>query len=283
VSAAAAPGTTPRAPRVPLPASTVTLVRHAAGGYEVLMLRRNLKSGFVPGQYLFPGGAVDVADHAPECCALCMGLDDPAASRALSLPQGGLAWWAAAIRESFEEAGILLAYEAHGEVTRLSEARKAARFAEHRRRLNAGEEKFAAILETESLRMAADRLTYFGHWITPVKASRRYDTRFFIAEAPPEQDVLHDNVEAIGHVWIRPAAALDQFRAGTFEMRTPTRRTLEVFADYDSADSLLHAMRQPREIPSILPRILPDGRRLLPGEPGYEEAGMNEDGQVWQK
>ncbi|MGH8702535.1 MAG: MBL fold metallo-hydrolase, partial [Burkholderiales bacterium] len=107
---------------VPSPAATVTLIRDAPRGLEVLMLKRSLSLAFMPGVHVFPGGALDAGDDAPGLHALCVGLDDSAASRALGLERGGLAYWIAAIREAFEEAGILLAYDAGGGIVPLSEA-----------------------------------------------------------------------------------------------------------------------------------------------------------------
>jgi hypothetical protein len=145
-----------------------------------------------------------------------------------------------------------------------------------------GSRSLAAIVREEGLRIAVDQLVYFGHWITPVGAPRRYDTRFFVAEAPHAQASLHDNRETISHVWIHPGAALDQHRAGGFKMRTPTVHTLERFACYDNVASLLGAMSSQGHVPAILPRISRDGRRLLPGEKGYEEAvGAGGQGK-WQ-
>ena len=99
---------------IPLPAATVTLVRDAPLGLEVLMLQRSMALKFMPGAYVFPGGALDPGDDSAELHGLCVGLDDAAASQALGLARGGLAYWIAAIREAFEEAGILLAYDASG-------------------------------------------------------------------------------------------------------------------------------------------------------------------------
>ena len=255
----------------PLPAATVAIVRDAHGGMEVLLLQRNLRSGFVAGVHLFPGGALDEADGDGAAARLCCGLDDPAASRILGLESGGLAYWVAAIRESFEEAGILLACDRYGKLVSLADEREAERFLVHRRELNAGKREFITVLNEEGLQLAADRLTFFGHWITPVGAPRRYDTRFFLAAAPEGQEPLHDSLETIDHLWVRPAGALDRLRTGEFKMRTPTVHTLKTFADYDTVASLHRGVAQ-GEIPAILPRITRDGRRLLPGDPGYEEA-----------
>ncbi len=246
------------------------------------MLQRNFRSGFMPGMHVFPGGALDEADGAAELHALCAGLDDAAASRALGVERGGLAYWIAAIRESFEEAGVLLARDARGGLLSLVERERAARFREHRKSLEAGERLLNTVLTAEGLRLAADRLTYFSYWITPEGAPRRYDTRFFAAVAPEEQEASHDGSETIAHAWVRPADALDRCRSGEYQMRTPTVKTLEQFADYSTAAALLAALRAPREIRPILPRLTKDGRRLLPGDPGYEEAATAEGRGKWK-
>lgn len=265
---------------VPLPAATVAIVRDAHGGIEVLLLQRNLRSGFVAGVHLFPGGALDEADAAPEAERRCRGLDDGAASRILGLESGGLAYWVAAIRESFEEAGILLACDGGGQLVSLATASTAAHFLALRRALNAGERDFIAVLQQEGLWLAAETLTFFGHWITPVGAPRRYDTRFFLAPAPEGQEPLHDSLETIDHLWVHPAVALDRQRAGQYQMRTPTVYTLKVFADYDTVGSLLRGIGR-GEVPVMLPRITRDGRRLLPGDPGYEDAVGEMAGGKW--
>jgi 8-oxo-dGTP pyrophosphatase MutT (NUDIX family) len=260
----------PKAAVPALPAATVTLVRDTPAGLEVLMLQRNHRSGFMPGVFLFPGGALDPEDASDAVTSRCAGIDDAQSSAVLGLPQGGLAYWTAAIRESFEEAGVLLAYNDAGEVVNPGESSRLARFEDYRRRLNAGEACLAEMLESEGLQLAADMLTYFGHWITPVTAPRRYDTRFFIAVAPEGQEALADKVEAIHHLWVHPASALERNRAGEFGMRTPTLRTLEQFARHDTTESLIAALRAQPVVRAVLPRIGPDGRPLLPGDPGYD-------------
>src|SRR5512140_1645154 len=116
----------------PVPSATVTLVRDGAHGLEVLMMERNLQSLFVPGIYLFPGGALDAQDSAPEAGGLCAGLDDASASALLGVASGGLAYWIAAIRESFEEAGLLLAYDTSGDIVELIRDDVIGRFSAHR-------------------------------------------------------------------------------------------------------------------------------------------------------
>ncbi|MDP1672356.1 MAG: NUDIX domain-containing protein [Burkholderiales bacterium] len=260
-------------PVVPMPSATVTIVRDAKGGIEVLMMRRNLKSGFVPGMHVFPGGGVDDTDFCFKNNGLCTCFDDVRASGALGLNTDGLAYWAAAIREAFEESGLLLARDGRGATLSLRDAGIAQRFTEHRRRLNAGQLAFPDLLQAEDLQLAADQLTYFAHWITPVGLPRRYDTRFFMAEAPEGQEPLQDERETIAAAWVSPGEALSRHRRGDFEMRTPTVRTLEDFADYDSVASLRRGLAARRDVRVQLPRIGPDGRRIMPGEPGYEELG----------
>lgn len=256
----------------PLPAATVTLVRDSAHGLEVLMLQRNFSLGFMPGVHVFPGGALDAADDSPELHALCVGLDDTAASRALGLERGGLAYWIAAIREAFEEAGILLAYDAGGGIVALSGA-AAERYHAHRHALDKGRSDFATIARGEGLRLATDRLLYFGHWITPVGIPRRYDTRFFLASAPEKQEARHDNSETIAHAWVQPQEALDLCAREALNMRFPTIKTLERFAACTTTAELIAAITATREVQTLQPRLARNGRSLLPGEPGYEDAG----------
>lgn len=272
-----------QAPAPAMPAATVTIVRDAGDGIEVLMMRRNLRSGFVPGMYVFPGGGLDDADLLFKNNGLCGCLDDASASGTLGVAADGLAYWAAAIREAFEESGLLLARNSAGSLVTLTDAQVAARFDAHRRQLNAGELDFAALIAAEGLQLAADQLVYFAHWITPVTAPRRYDTRFFMAEAPPEQEPFHDDQETIAATWISPAAALTLHKRGEFEMRTPTVRTLETFADCDNVASLRRSLDSIQgNVRPLMPRIGKDGRRYLPGEPGYDEAGTKEGAGQWQ-
>jgi 8-oxo-dGTP pyrophosphatase MutT (NUDIX family) len=254
---------------IPVPSATVTLVRDTNEGLEVLLMQRRLKSAFVPGMYVFPGGAIDAEDHAAEMHALCARLSDAEASATLGVERGGLAYWVAVIRESFEEAGLLIAYDTAGALVTLNTPDLVERYRGHRHELNQGRRGMLEVLRAERLTLAVDQLVYFAHWITPVTSPRRYDTRFFIAVAPPAQTPLHDDQETISHVWVRPQTALDPGKKDEFKMRFPTKRTLEEFASYDSVDALMRAMRAKRDIPTILPRVKEGGRRVLPGEPGY--------------
>jgi 8-oxo-dGTP pyrophosphatase MutT (NUDIX family) len=255
-------------------AATVMLVRDAADGVEVFMLRRNLNSDFVGGAYVFPGGAVDDHDRHEDLDRVCRGRTDAEASRQLDIGRGGLAYWVAAIRESFEEAGVLLAYDEAGDVIRLDEPGTKERFVEHRRAVDTGQRRLVDVCEEEDLQLAVDHMYYFSHWITPEGAPRRYDTRFFVARAPEAQEPLHDDREVIANVWIRPSVALDRHRAGEFDLIFPTVRSLQTLERFATADDVLAAAEVIESVPTILPRLVEDSggyRIVLPGDAGYDE------------
>ena len=259
-------------------AATVMLVRDGDDGLEVFMLRRNLDSDFVGGAYVFPGGGVDAHDRHLDLEPICEGRTDAEASDLLDLPGGGgLAFWVAAIREAFEEAGVLLAYDRDGRVLDLTDPATAARFEAHRAAVDTGDRRLVDVCAEEGLRLACDAIHYFSHWITPEGPPRRYDTRFFVARAPESHAYLHDDRETIASTWIRPADALEAHRRKEFDIIFPTIRNLEAIGRFDRADDLLAASAAIESVPAILPRIVQDAdgtRILLPGDPGYDEAGI---------
>jgi len=225
-----------------LAAATVVLLRHGAAPLEVFMLKRNAESGFVPGAYLFPGGAVDAADSSADL------VERSALSRARAADllgrTDGIAFWMGAIRETFEEAGLLMAERrntADGGLG-LSDPATASRFAEHRRVVDLGERPFGEVCLEEDLMLRTDLLHPFARWITPLGAPRRYDTRFFVAAPPADQEASHDGIEAVDSLWISPADALARERSGEWPMIEPTTRTLEVLARFGDADSALDAI-----------------------------------------
>jgi 8-oxo-dGTP pyrophosphatase MutT (NUDIX family) len=255
-------------------AATVMLLRDGLDGLEVFMLRRNLRSDFVGGAYVFPGGAVDDHDRHQDLGPVCCGRTDDEASRQLGVADGGLAFWVAAIRECFEEAGVLLAYNGDGSLVRLDDDRLSRRFGEHRRAVDRGERRLVDICADEHLQLAVDDMYYFSHWITPEGAPRRYDTRFFVTRAPEAQVALHDDREVIANLWIRPSDALERHRAGELEMIFPTVRSLVALSRFDTADEALAAAAAIEDVPAILPRIVDDHggyRIVLPGDPGYDD------------
>jgi 8-oxo-dGTP pyrophosphatase MutT (NUDIX family) len=254
-------------------AATVMLVRDGDDGVEVFMLRRNLASDFVGGAYVFPGGAVDDHDRHQNLDAVCRGRSDAEASAQLDIDAGGLAYWIAAIRECFEEAGVLLAYDTTGAVVRLDDPATKSRFAEHRRAVDTGERRLVDVCGDEHLQLAVDCMYYFSHWITPEGAPRRYDTRFFVARAPDAQEPLHDDREVIANLWIRPTEALRRHERGQFDLILPTVRSLQALERFATADDVLAAASAIESVPTVLPRIVEDRggyRIVLPGDAGYD-------------
>ncbi|MHB8262455.1 MAG: NUDIX hydrolase [Acidimicrobiales bacterium] len=260
-------------------ASTIVLARDTRhGNVEVLMLKRNMQSGYVPGAHIFPGGEVDSADYAEDAMALCHGITNEEASRKLGTAGSGLAWWVAAIRECFEEVGLLLATVATspaGELVSLDFPEVIERFKEHRSSITVHPEQMVTVCRNEGLALAADRLHYFSRWITPHGAPRRYDTRFFLAVAPGRQSPLPDSREIVETVWITPQDALAQYASGSFDMLLPTVKTLEQLSRFDNIATLLEWAAGRQHIPAIQPRIRAENGKvtfLIPGNPGYEEA-----------
>lgn len=243
------------------------------------MLRRHLNSDFIGGAYVFPGGKVDDSDRGGSAQAVCVGRTDEQASGLLAVSEGGLAYWIAALRECFEEAGVLLAYDrgandenvlvdAHDEEIR-------SRLVSLRHRLNAGEVGFIEGCLDEGLSLAVDRVHYFSHWITPEPSPKRYDTRFFVGALPPGQLAVHDDYETVDTVWVRPTEALERARERQFDIIFPTMKNLEAIARFDTSAGLLSAALAVERVPPILPKVVVDDRGfriLLPGDEGYEEA-----------
>lgn len=210
------------------------------------MLHRNLRSGFVPGVHLFPGGAVDEADLGlPELVpgAVAGHPDDEEASRLLGLESGGLGYFVAAVRECFEEAGVLLAVRRGGEAIDFSDPGEMDRFVTHRHRLNAGELSFAELCDSERLELDLSALRYLSRWVTPRGSPRRYDTRFFLARNPEGQAALHDDVETIGSRWLRPAEAIAMHGAGEIDLVLPTAKTLEALSGFGASEEALSSAR----------------------------------------
>ncbi len=254
----------------------------AGSGIEVLMVRRNLRSDFVGGAYVFPGGAVDLLDGGDEAEALCAGRSDAQASALLGVPSGGLAYWVAVVRETFEEAGLLLAARDGGPDLLAGYRAEEARLARARVAVNDGSLRFLDLCRNERLRLGVGDIHYFAHWITPRGAPRRYDTRFFVAAAPPGQIAAHDAGETIAEVWISPDDALARHRAGEIEIIFPTIRNLQAIGRFASSDELLGAAAAASSsVPAIEPRVVPDGngmRIVLPGDPAYERAPVADPG-----
>ena len=245
-------------------------LRERPTGCEILMLRRNLRSDFVGGAHVFPGGAVDDADTDAQ--NVVWGLDDDHASRRLGLESGGLAFYVAALRELFEEAGLLIACDQAGRRVSFRDDEARHRWAQHRRDVNAGERAFVATLRAEGFLLDLSNVEYVAHWITPVGPPRRYDTRFFVALAPEDQVATHDAHETVADHWVRPFDALAAHDRGEFEMILPTVRNLSAIAGFASAGEVLHWARGLKSITCVEPHIVErDGALVIltPGDEGW--------------
>jgi len=252
------------------PAATVMLVRDAGtgrDGIEVFMLRRTASASFGAGMYVFPGGRVDGADGATEIGTMCRGLDDGEASRRLQIDSGGLAFWVASIRECFEEAGVLLATPRNGGALSVNN--------DDRHAVHGGELSLVDLCRRDDLVLDLSTTHYVSHWITPVGEKRRFDTRFFVTEAPADQEPLHDDKETDDSLWVRPSDALRMDAARELMVMPPTRASLHFLEPHDSAAAAVAAGAAVVDPPCILPKIRRDESGkvtgvVMPDEPGYD-------------
>ena len=250
------------------PAATVLLLRDGTGpdgqpGTEVLMTRRSMSASFAPGAYVFPGGGIDAADAAAHGLARHRPQQDGTA----------LTQAVAAIRESFEELGILLAYHADG---RMADAGTVAAL-----------DRNAPLLDqccAQGLQLAADQVFVLAHWITDRDLPRRFDVPFLVARVPAGQEPVADETEQFEPVWVRPADALARHAAGQFFLIFPTIRTLERLQNYASVDAVLAACAHGTPLWTSCPRAgLLGGQdaRYMEHEPPYGELDMvSPDGQL---
>ena len=255
----------------PLDAATVILLRDSAEGLQVLLMRRHQASKVLGGAYVFPGGKLDADDHHPELIArlsqspvqLQQRLNEPELA-----PERAAALFMAAIREAFEESGVLLCQSAAGA--------DAAHVSALQQALAQGQ-SWGAALQSLALQVQAEALVPWSRWITPRQASvtnKRFDTRFFVARAPAGQQAGHDNVEATESVWMTPRDALHRYWAGQMEMAPPQIMSLVHLSRHANAQSVLAEARS-RKPPVVQPEPFDqDGVRTIcyPGDPRHSIA-----------
>jgi 8-oxo-dGTP pyrophosphatase MutT (NUDIX family) len=250
-----APLQTPAAPRA---SATVMIVRDGAKGLEIFMVARDRQVDMATGAVIFPGGKVDADDAAP----LWGGLSAPRAPER--------AYWIAALRETYEESGLLLANAGPSHVDAASAAKINA---ETRTPLLDGKQLYSAILQTRGLLPAFDRMTPFAHWVTPVTQPKRFETHFFLASAPEGQHAVHDGREAVSSFWMRPSDLLKEGTAGRQTLVPPTRLNLEMLAESGTSVAEAFAAAKARRIVTVMPvsSKTPEGMRLtIPAEAGYK-------------
>lgn len=261
------------------PASTVVVLRDTPAGPEVFLVRRNFTIAFMAGAHVFPGGRVDAADGdcSREWCDLPGEPDAPGAPP--------LSFRVAALRELFEEAGVLLARNRDAQLIAIEDDDVRARFDRYRDEIHAGTTTLRAVVQAEGLRLALDAIVPFAHWLTPPIEVRRFDTWFFLARVPPHQLPVHDAHESVESEWMPAAAALDRARSGAMHLPPPTWATLRELEGFGSSDAAL-AWAAARTVKGREPLVLEEhGTReiLLPGDPRHpqREAVSFETRFVW--
>ncbi|MEU7389174.1 NUDIX hydrolase [Streptomyces tanashiensis] len=263
IRALAAGELTPVAPRR---AATVLLLRDGAAGPDVHMLRRRTSMAFAGGAYAYPGGGVDPRDEQPvrwagpslETWAARLGLDDAAQAQAVVC---------AAVRETFEEAGVLLAGETEDGVVGDTTGEAWER---DREALVARELSFADFLDRRGLVLRSDLLGAWARWITPEFERRRYDTWFFVAALPAGQRTRDVSGEADRTVWIRPAEAAAGYDRGELTMMPPTISTLRTLEPFGTAAEALAAAGE-QDMAPVLAQARLEGDELVLSWPGHEE------------
>lgn len=244
-----------------IPSATLLLLRDGAAGLEVLLLARRREARAFAGALVFPGGKLAPGDHDPELLALCRG--------AAGLDGLERVHRIAAVREAFEECGLLLA-RAEGGDTLVDDDRVAA-LTGYRRPLDRGELGIAELCRHERLEPALDRLVAFAHWVTPRGRAQIFDTRFYLTAAPPGQTARHDGAEVLDSQWIGPTDAIARAERGELKLVFPTRMSLQRLARSASvAEALDRARREP--VVRIQPEIEqhPEGQLVsIPPQAGY--------------
>ncbi len=248
----------------PIPAATISMLRDGDRGLETFMVVRHHQIDFAAGALVFPGGRIDAQDGEVRDC--CEGVDEA--------DDTALAFRVGAIREAFEESGVLLA-RPKGQ-TELVGGERLAELDEYRDPLNRGELGLREFLENEQLILACDLLQHFAHWTTPEMMPKRFDTHFYLAAAPSDHLAVHDGRESVDSVWICPQDALEGAESGKYTVVFPTRLNIELLG---RSSSVAEAMRmaQDRTIVRVMPwtEKRQDGTYLcIPAEAGY---GLTEE------
>lgn len=250
--------------KVPIRHAATVMIVDDRPDLHVLMVQRTSRAVFGPSAWVFPGGRVD-PDDAAESTHVVHGLDPREASARLEVEKNGRAWWIAGLRETLEEAGLLLG-AGNTPLDLIERTRDA---------VHADASVFVDVLERHGLSLDISRMIDVGRFITPPGPPRRFDARFFLAAAPEGQIARHDEDEVVRHEWIQPAEAIAKFQREEFPMMSVTHRMLACLARYDSvADAMAVACeRRPHQRVRVND---PDGAYevVLPGEPGYETADI---------
>jgi 8-oxo-dGTP pyrophosphatase MutT (NUDIX family) len=259
----------------PKKAATVILLReNGPQGFDVFLLKRHEKSSFMGGNFVYPGGRVDRDDGSLEICSVSRGMTFEAAQKILGgafSPEESFAHWIAAIRELFEEAGVLLAYDQRGNLFQPENRDDREKFLQYRKLLQEGKNNICKIAQRENLLFALDQLHYYAHWITPEARPERFDTRFFLTRYPSGQEASHDQKETTAGIWITPKKALEENLKGDVILSPPTLKTLEDLSRFKNIDEVFTSLGN-IEIQSVLPiltKISSGPLIIFPWDPEY--------------
>ena len=256
-----------KAPPAPRPATTVLLLRpskvgDADSGLEVFMVVRHQKIDAFSGALVFPGGKLEDADGDPRLRARC-GSAEKCSDEELKFRVAG-------VREAFEECGILLARK-RGERALIAASVLKGIEERWRKKLADDEASIVDLVEAEDLELATDMMVPYAHWITPTFAPKRFDTWFFLAEAPEDQIALHDGSESVDSVWILPQVAIDEAAAGKRTLVHATFKNLELLVEEKTVAGAI-AAASGRKIVTVQPWVEErDGKRYIhiPPDAGY--------------
>jgi 8-oxo-dGTP pyrophosphatase MutT (NUDIX family) len=261
---------------IPRDAATVVLIRDGRQQkMEVFLMRRHRDQAFMGGAFVFPGGSLDKHDVDPELASHIVGPTAEEARKHLKEPgiqdSIALGLYMAAIRETFEEAGILLAYDEKGGLLQFGDHRMEGKYSAVRSGIYKKTMTLKDLARQEKVCFACDLLMPFAHWITPVFEKKRFNTRFFLARVPDGQIAIHDSVEMTESLWMSPSEAIAAHRKRKIMLMPPTLKNLEELSQFTSGEALFQAAAQ-RRVDTILPQVrLSDDVRtlLLPHDPEY--------------
>ncbi len=245
------------------------MTRESPRGPELLMVRRRAGDAFGD-NYAFPGGILDADEFLAR--GHCAGIDNDAANALLNLPEGGLDYFSAAIRELFEETGVLLARQGDDWVADSPLMQKL------RNRVDKVTLAWPEFLRDQDLQMAGDAVHYFAHWETPLNRPKRWSTRFFLAQLPAGQNASHDGSELTEIKWLTATEALSAGRSGSMKLPFPTIKNLQALAEFTTVDALVEWARQESRdgVEKIRPvEISGDGKHrfAIPGDRDYPKGG----------
>ena len=268
---------------IPKNAATVILLRDKKPeGFEVFLLKRHEKSSFMGGNFVYPGGRVDRDDGSLEICSFSKGVTFDEAQKILggTTPADvSFAHWIAGIRELFEEAGVLLAYDQEENLFQIKNQDDREKFLYYRGLLQKRELGICDIAQKEGLLFALDQLKYYAHWITPEARTERFNTRFFLARYPFGQEASHDQKETTVGAWITPRKALEENLNGEVALSPPTLKTLEDLSRFKTIDEVLNSLKR-EDVKPILPvltKVSTGPLILFPWDPEY---GLFQKGEI---